>query len=171
MSNGSYHGDGVGVYCFASPPWDHYSPNDGWCMLELKVAPYLKKLKTGSQGRYVMKTVQDNEAYYGTPCPDCEVKAMLHRKDSLPSFLRYWVSELVDSLSQVLLIAQALSGFFDSLSQVLLIAQALSGFFVWSSVQLGWCGTAFTVTWRCARLARRCHASIYIYYISIVSIQ
>ena len=85
MSNGSYHGDGAGVFCFGSPPWDHYEPNDGWCMLELKVVPYLKKLKTGTQGRYVLKCA--GPAYYGTPCLDCEVKAMWHRKDSLPPFL------------------------------------------------------------------------------------
>ena len=83
------HGDGVGVYAYASPPYELFSIGDQWCMLELKVHPYLTGLKGGNtKGRYVMKSDQTHSSI-GDECTDCEVMAMRYPYDALPQFCRF----------------------------------------------------------------------------------
>ena len=52
MSNGTWHGDGIGVYAYASPPYELFTPGDGYCILELKTHMALTRVKGGSKGRY-----------------------------------------------------------------------------------------------------------------------
>ena len=87
MRYGSKHGDGIGVYAFASPPYDRFLLGDEWCMLELKVRPALTRVKGGSRGRYVLKSDQRDDSI-GAPCTDCQVMAVLHIYSSLPEFMK-----------------------------------------------------------------------------------
>ena len=87
MRNGIMHGDGIGVYGYASEPHELFKEGDGWVFLELKVRPHLTKVKGGSRGRYVLKSDQD-AASIGGPCPDCEIVALHHMYRSLPDFLK-----------------------------------------------------------------------------------
>ena len=86
MRNGIMHGDGIGVYGYASEPHELFKEGDGWVFLELKVRPHLTKVKGGSRGRYVLKSDQD-AASIGKPCPDCEIVAMHHMYRTLPELL------------------------------------------------------------------------------------
>ena len=88
MRNGSPHGDGIGVYVYASPPFDLFTEGDQWCMLELKVRPCLTRVQGGSRGRYVLKSDQSTGSV-GAPCPDCQVMAVLHMYKSLPNFMKF----------------------------------------------------------------------------------
>jgi len=88
MRYGSDHGDGIGVYAYASPPYELFSLGDQWCLLELKVRPYLTRVKGGSRGRYLLKSDQSDHSI-GAPCTDCEVMAMLHMYSTLPSFMKF----------------------------------------------------------------------------------
>ena len=87
MRYGIVHGDGIGVYGYASEPRDLFKNGDGWVFLELKVRPHLTKIKHGSPGRYVLKSDQENSSI-GGPCPDCEIVALHHMYRSLPEFLK-----------------------------------------------------------------------------------
>ena len=88
MRYGSMHGDGVGVYCHASRPYELFSEGDAWVMLELLCHPVLTKVKGGSKGRYLIKSDQSLESE-GSPCTDCEVIAMLHVYKTLPDFMKF----------------------------------------------------------------------------------
>jgi hypothetical protein len=88
MRYGLHHGDGIGVYGYASPPVELFGLNDGWCLLELKVRPHLTRVKNGSRGRYVVKSDQ-SDVSIGAECPDCTVVAMLHLYSTLPTFLKF----------------------------------------------------------------------------------
>ena len=88
MCNGTWHGDGIGVYGYASPPYELLSPGDGYVILELKTHMALTRVKGGSKGRYLAKALQVGESI-GTPCTDTQVMAVLHLYDSLPDFLKF----------------------------------------------------------------------------------
>ena len=88
MRNGSYHGDGVGIYAYASPPYELFKPGDGWCMVKAKCRPFLTRVKSGSRGRYVLKSDQSSDSV-GSLCIDCEVTAVLHMYSTLPDFLTF----------------------------------------------------------------------------------
>ena len=88
MRNGSYHGDGVGIYAYASTPYELFNPGDGWCMVELKCRPFLTRVRGGSRGRYVLKSDQSSDSV-GSLCTDCEVTAVLHMYSTLPDFLTF----------------------------------------------------------------------------------
>ena len=88
MRYGSRHGDGIGVYAFASPPYDRFLLGDEWCMLELKVRPALTRVKGGSRGRYVLKSDQSDESVRA-PCTNCQVMALLHMYSSLLDFMKF----------------------------------------------------------------------------------
>ena len=87
MRYGSNHGDGIGVYVYVSPPYELFNPGDQWCMLTLRVRPYLTRVKGGSKGRYVLKSDQSAESS-GATCTDCEVIAMSHMAGTLPTFMK-----------------------------------------------------------------------------------
>ena len=87
MRYGCWHGDGIGVYCHASEPYDLFKEGDGWVMLELLCHGSLTRVKGGSRGRYVIKSDQTNQSV-GARCTDCEVVAMLHLYESLPEFMK-----------------------------------------------------------------------------------
>jgi len=87
MRYGCMHGDGIGVYCHASRPYELFSGGDGWVMLELRCHGNLTRVKGGSRGRYVIKSDQTSESE-GAHCTDCEVVAMLHLYESLPNFMK-----------------------------------------------------------------------------------
>ena len=88
MRNGAYHGDGVGIYAYASPPYELFKPGDGWCMVKAKCRPFLTRVKSGSRGRYVLKSDQSSDSV-GSLCIDCEVIAVLHMYSTLPDFLKF----------------------------------------------------------------------------------
>ena len=88
MCYGCMHGDGIGVYCYASRPYELYTEGDGWVMLELRCHGSLTRVKGGSRGRYVIKSEQTSQSE-GAPCTDCEVVAMLHLYKSLPEFMKF----------------------------------------------------------------------------------
>ena len=88
MHYGCVHGDGIGVYCYASRPCELFCEGDGWVMLELRCHGCLTKVKGGSRGRYVMKSDQTSQSE-GAYCTDCEVVAMLHLYKSLPEFMKF----------------------------------------------------------------------------------
>ena len=88
MSYGCWHGDGIGVYCHASLPYELFQVGDGWCVLERFCHAHLTRVKGGSKGRYVLKSDQTLHSQ-GAPCIDCEVVAMLHMFCSLPFFMRF----------------------------------------------------------------------------------
>jgi len=87
MRHGIQHGDGIGVYFHASPPWSLYTVGDGWCMLELRVRPFLCRVKGGSRGRYLLKSNQSVESC-GTECPDIQVVGLWHMYRTLPEFVK-----------------------------------------------------------------------------------
>ena len=86
MRYGSWHGDGVGVYAHARKPWEYFSVNDGWAFVELRMHGYLKRVKSGSRGRYVLKSDQTVDSY-GAECPDCEVTSVYFMYKSAPPFV------------------------------------------------------------------------------------
>ena len=88
MRNGSNHGDGIGIYVYASPPYELFKPGDRWCILEIRCWPFLTRLKKGSRGRYVLKSEQGPDSV-GSLCEDCEVKAVLHMYSTLPDFMKF----------------------------------------------------------------------------------
>ena len=89
MRYGDMHGDGIGVYCHASRPYELFSEGDGWVMLELRCHSRLTRVKgRGSRGRYVIKSDQTSQSK-GAHCTDCEVVAMLHLYESLPEFMKF----------------------------------------------------------------------------------
>ena len=88
LRNGSYHGDGVGVYAYASAPYELFTPGDGWCKVALKGRPFLARVRGDSRGRYVLKSDQSSDCG-GSPCTDCEVTAVLHMYSTLPNFLTF----------------------------------------------------------------------------------
>ena len=88
MRNGSHHGDGIGIYVYASPPYELFKPGDRWCILEIRCWPFLTRLKKGSRGRYVLKSEQGPDSV-GSLCEDCEVKAVLHMYSTLPDFMKF----------------------------------------------------------------------------------
>ncbi len=88
MRNGAYRGNGVGIYACASPPYELFKPGDGWCMVKAKCRPFLTRVKSGSRGRYVLKSDQSSDSV-GSLCIDCEVTAVLHMYSTLPDFLRF----------------------------------------------------------------------------------
>ena len=87
MRYGSKHADGVGVYAYASEPWELFFPGDGYAFLELRMHGNITRVKGGSKGRYVLKSDQ-SEASMGADCTDCEVKAMFILYASVPQFVK-----------------------------------------------------------------------------------
>ena len=87
MSNGTWHGDGIGVYAYASAPYELLTPGDGYCILELKTHMALTRVKGGSKGRYVVKALRATESI-GAPCTDTQVMAVLHLYGPLPVFVK-----------------------------------------------------------------------------------
>ena len=88
IRNGSHHGDRVGIYAYASEPYELFNPGDGWCIVTLKCWPFLTRVKGGSRGRYVLKSDQGSDSV-GSLCTDCEVTAVLHMYSTLPDFLTF----------------------------------------------------------------------------------
>ena len=88
MRNGSLHGDGVGVYTYASAPHELFNPGDGWCMVEIKCRPFLTRVNGGSRGRYVLKSDQ-RPGSVGSLCRDCEVTAVLLMCSTISDFLKF----------------------------------------------------------------------------------
>ena len=88
MRYGIPHGDGVGVYFYASPPIDNFSPHDGWGMLELRVRPYLRRVQGGSPGRYLIKSDQSAKSH-GAWCPDVEVVSLVVMYQNLDEFMKF----------------------------------------------------------------------------------
>ena len=88
VRNSSNHGDGIGIYVYASPPYELFKPGDRWCILEIRCWPFLTRLKKGSRGRYVLKSEQGPDSV-GSLCEDCEVKAVLHMYSTLPDFMKF----------------------------------------------------------------------------------
>ena len=88
MRYGSRHGDGIGVYAYAAPPYELFLLGDQWCMVELKVRAFLTRVKSRSQGRYVLKSDQSDDSV-GAQCTDCQVMAVLHMYSSLPEFMKF----------------------------------------------------------------------------------
>ena len=87
MRHGIHHGDGIGVYFHASPPWSLYTVGDGWCMLELRVRPFLCRVKGKTRGKYLLKSNQSVESC-GTECPDIQVVGLWHMYRTLPEFVK-----------------------------------------------------------------------------------
>ena len=87
MRYGSKHADGVGVYAYASEPWELFFPGDGYAFLELRMHGHITRVKGGSKGRYVLKSDQ-GEASMGADGTDCEVKAMFILYASAPEFVK-----------------------------------------------------------------------------------
>lgn len=88
MRYGCMHGDGIGVYCWASRPYELFSEGDGWVMLELRCHGSLTRVKGRTRGKYVIKSDQTSQSE-GAHCTDCEVVAMLHLYESLPEFMKF----------------------------------------------------------------------------------
>ena len=85
MRHGSRHGDGIGVYTHSGFPEDYVKPGDGYCVLELRAAPYLTRLKDGARGRYIVRAPQIPTAM-GSHCPLVQVDAVWFRPGSVPDF-------------------------------------------------------------------------------------
>ena len=88
MRNGGWHGDGIGVYCHATPPHRYFSEGDGWVMLELRCHGHLTKVKGGALGRYVIKSDQTDQSL-NAHCTDCEVVAIIHFYNGIPEFAKF----------------------------------------------------------------------------------
>ena len=85
MRNGSHHGDGIGIYTHSGFPDWYVKPGDGYCVLELRAAPYLTRLGHGAGGRYIVKAPQIGTAM-GSHCPLVQVVAVWFRPGSVPGF-------------------------------------------------------------------------------------
>ena len=75
MRYSAVHGEGVGVYLYAEPPFALFEPADGWVMLELLVVPYLRRCK-GTPGKYLLPAPNGEEDCFSL-CPLIAVAAML----------------------------------------------------------------------------------------------
>ena len=70
VRHGSRHGDGIGVYTHSGFPEEYVKPGDGYCVLELRAAPYLRRLQKGARGRYILPARQIPTAI-GSHRPPC----------------------------------------------------------------------------------------------------
>ena len=88
MCNGAMHGDGIGVYAYAYPPYEIVESHGECALVELKMHSALTGLRSGSKGRYILKAEQTNESI-GALCPDAEVRAICFLYETVPHFAKF----------------------------------------------------------------------------------